>query len=44
VLTEDEPLKLLDVLGDALQIALLVATAIAAGLLTSRMSALLPPT
>jgi hypothetical protein len=37
VMTEDEPLQLLDVLGDALQIALLVATAVAAGVLASRV-------
>src|SRR5262245_36671859 len=37
VLTDDEPLRLLDVLGDGLQIALLVATAVAAVVLASRM-------
>jgi DNA-binding CsgD family transcriptional regulator len=37
VLTEDEPHRLFDVLGDALQIALLVATAVTAGVLASRM-------
>jgi hypothetical protein len=37
VMTEDEPLQLLDVRGDALQIALLVATAVPAGVLASRM-------
>jgi DNA-binding CsgD family transcriptional regulator len=38
VLTEDEPLTLFDVLGDALQIALLVATAVVAGALASRVN------
>jgi DNA-binding CsgD family transcriptional regulator len=37
--TEDEPLRPLDALGDALQIALLVATAITAGVLATRMRA-----
>lgn len=37
IVTEDEPLKLLDVAGDALQIALLVATAVGAGVLATRL-------
>jgi DNA-binding NarL/FixJ family response regulator len=37
LVTEDEALKPLDVLGDALQIALLVGTAVAAGVFAGRM-------
>ena len=39
VLTEDEPLRVVDALGDALQIAILVATAVAAGVLATRLRA-----
>ena len=37
--TDDEPLRLVDALGDALQIAVLVATAVAAGILATRIRA-----
>ena len=37
IATDDEPLRGLDLLGDALQIAILVATAVAAGVLASRL-------
>jgi DNA-binding CsgD family transcriptional regulator len=37
VVTEDEPIRLADLLGDALQMALLVATAVACALLAIRM-------
>lgn len=37
IATDDEPMGGLDLLGDALQIAILVATAVAAGVLASRL-------
>ena len=37
ILTDDEPIKALDLLGDGLQIALLVATAVTAAVLATRM-------
>ena len=37
--TENEPIRALDLLGDALQIAVLVGTAVASALLATRMSA-----
>jgi DNA-binding CsgD family transcriptional regulator len=39
LVTEDEPLRLLDALGDAAQTALLVATAVGAGVLATRLGA-----